>query len=492
MKDTITSSQNAQEEFLLIVQNGPQANQQFKIASGEHSIGRHGSNQIQLIDPRISSKHARITVEAGEVSIEDLDSSNGTFVNGQHIVLPVLLSPGDVIGISEDIHLLLITEDEAYEGGATRVDSLPAVQRTMTPPPIAPPPISSPTINPSANLPQPQHPQTVQPVLPDELSFEDERPKFQLWWLIVGAGLIGIVIFGIILFAVFGKKNEEVAAPLTLAPIPTVFATAKPAPTMASVEPTQDEQVNLPTNTIPNPQEPTPKVDVQVEQPQDNSENKQISSTLFQGLVAYYPLDGNAIDASGNDVDALVHGAGLTEDRFLNANSAYYLDGEDDFIFAQSEAFKSLTSNITISMWIKTAGKIKEPTSLLKLSNIQGYAFNATQACGFVFDDNLFGFNIYQINVGTNVFLRQELASDRWHHIVGISENGTNLKIYLDTILVNSTTYGKELTDLQYLFIGGWVGKEGEEFPEIYIDDIYIYNRVLDISEIRALFEQHQ
>ena len=340
--------------------------------------------------------------------------------------------------------------------------------------------------------PQPQHPQTVQPVLPDELSFEDERPKFQLWWLIVGAGLIGIVIFGIILFAVFGKKNEEVAAPLTLAPIPTVFATAKPAPTMASVEPTQDEQVNLPTNTIPNPQEPTPKVDVQVEQPQDNSENKQISSTLFQGLVAYYPLDGNAIDASGNDVDALVHGAGLTEDRFLNANSAYYLDGEDDFIFAQSEAFKSLTSNITISMWIKTAGKIKEPTSLLKLSNIQGYAFNATQACGFVFDDNLFGFNIYQINVGTNVFLRQELASDRWHHIVGISENGTNLKIYLDTILVNSTTYGKELTDLQYLFIGGWVGKEGEEFPEIYIDDIYIYNRVLDISEIRALFEQHQ
>ena len=137
MKDTITSSQNAQEEFLLIVQNGPQANQQFKIASGEHSIGRHGSNQIQLIDPRISSKHARITVEAGEVSIEDLDSSNGTFVNGQHIVLPVLLSPGDVIGISEDIHLLLITEDEAYEGGATRVDSLPAVQRTMTPPPLA-------------------------------------------------------------------------------------------------------------------------------------------------------------------------------------------------------------------------------------------------------------------------------------------------------------------------------------------------------------------
>ena len=42
-----------------------------------------------------------------------------------------------------------------------------------------------------------------------------------------------------------------------------------------------------------------------------------------QGLVAYYPFNGNANDESGNGNNGVVHGATLTTDRFGNANAAY-------------------------------------------------------------------------------------------------------------------------------------------------------------------------
>ena len=47
---------------------------------------------------------------------------------------------------------------------------------------------------------------------------------------------------------------------------------------------------------------------------------------LNDGLVAYYPFNGNADDESGNGNDGIVYGATLTEDRFGNTDSAYYFD----------------------------------------------------------------------------------------------------------------------------------------------------------------------
>ena len=47
---------------------------------------------------------------------------------------------------------------------------------------------------------------------------------------------------------------------------------------------------------------------------------------LNDGLVAYYPFNGNARDESGNFNDGTVHGATLTEDRFGNEGNAYSFD----------------------------------------------------------------------------------------------------------------------------------------------------------------------
>lgn len=65
------------------------------------SLGRTSDNGIAFGDPFLSKKHARFTVREGQVSIEDLGSSNGTFVNGNRLNkgADALLADGDKIRI---------------------------------------------------------------------------------------------------------------------------------------------------------------------------------------------------------------------------------------------------------------------------------------------------------------------------------------------------------------------------------------------------------
>ncbi|RKY55315.1 MAG: hypothetical protein DRP89_03575, partial [Candidatus Neomarinimicrobiota bacterium] len=70
------------------------------------------------------------------------------------------------------------------------------------------------------------------------------------------------------------------------------------------------------------------------------------------GLVAYYPFNGNANDESGNGNDGTVNGATLTTDRFGNENSAYSFDGVDDYIMVQdSPELQFGTNDFTIALW---------------------------------------------------------------------------------------------------------------------------------------------
>ena len=55
----------------------------------------------------------------------------------------------------------------------------------------------------------------------------------------------------------------------------------------------------------------------------------QASADLNDGLIAYYPFNGNANDESGNGNDGTVNGATLTNDRFGNEDSAYSFDGNN-------------------------------------------------------------------------------------------------------------------------------------------------------------------
>ena len=77
------------------------------------------------------------------------------------------------------------------------------------------------------------------------------------------------------------------------------------------------------------------------------------SAGLEDGLRAYYPFNGNANDESGSGNDGIVYGATLTEDRFINSDSAYSFDGVDDYIDVGDDNSLKMTDAITISAWVK-------------------------------------------------------------------------------------------------------------------------------------------
>ena len=80
-----------------IARDGALEGQRFEL-DGDRTIGREGAD-ITLDDDQVSRSHARVSVAGATITIEDLGSTNGTFVNGAKIEAPTTLAPGDTVRI---------------------------------------------------------------------------------------------------------------------------------------------------------------------------------------------------------------------------------------------------------------------------------------------------------------------------------------------------------------------------------------------------------
>ena len=95
-----------------------------ELADGSYMIGRGESCRIRFPFQDVSERHAMLTVRGGEAAIEDLHSSNGTFVNGEPIDRRVVLDGGMVVQIGSS--MLRVSEDAAAGRGAQgQVDAAP-------------------------------------------------------------------------------------------------------------------------------------------------------------------------------------------------------------------------------------------------------------------------------------------------------------------------------------------------------------------------------
>src|SRR5271156_4836841 len=74
----------------LIVLAGGNVGEMYRLDEGETFLGRGQNATIKLMDDGISRKHARIIQHGGEVAIEDMQSSNGTIVNGAPVSMQLL------------------------------------------------------------------------------------------------------------------------------------------------------------------------------------------------------------------------------------------------------------------------------------------------------------------------------------------------------------------------------------------------------------------
>ena len=139
--------------YRLTVRQGPVPGKILELVKDMLTIGRDVSNDLVINDAEVSRNHARLTAQSGGYLIEDLASTNGTFVNGQRLISPKLLNAGDVVGLGETIVL-----DFSYmaDAGATVVASAPPPMRPAAEPPTAPPVMPSPE-----PMPEPAAPPTM-------------------------------------------------------------------------------------------------------------------------------------------------------------------------------------------------------------------------------------------------------------------------------------------------------------------------------------------
>ncbi len=95
--------------YALVVDGGPQTGLTYVLGEGETSAGRSAESDIFLEDVTVSRHHAVFAVDGEGLTVTDLGSTNGTYVNGRRHETAVL-APGDEVMLGK-FHLVVVVGD---------------------------------------------------------------------------------------------------------------------------------------------------------------------------------------------------------------------------------------------------------------------------------------------------------------------------------------------------------------------------------------------
>lgn len=150
--------------FQLIMRRGPQPGEITSLTKQAMIIGRDGRQDIVINDPEISRQHSRFVLQPEGYLLEDMGSTNGTFVNGVRLTAPRLLSDGDEVGLGETVVLVYQAfVNEAIEtvmAPNASFDAFPEpTQAAIPPPPFEISPSPEPVASPPFDSPFPSEPE---------------------------------------------------------------------------------------------------------------------------------------------------------------------------------------------------------------------------------------------------------------------------------------------------------------------------------------------
>lgn len=215
-----------------------------------------------------------------------------------------------------------------------------------------------------------------------------------------------------------------------------------------------------------------------------------------ENLVAYWPFNGNANDESNHGWNGTVNGPTLVQDRFGNANSAYFFNNTS--INTITTQFPGILGDDarTISFWQTS----DNTTTSVSMSYGAGTNYTYDHGCTFVmFAQRI---NPNQLIVGVDLrfggiaYVVNDNSTE-WHHYTFVVPEMTQPKtqdvmIYRDGIIM-TTVYSNwgdvainTLEGLDFIF-GQFVNSE---YFEGSIDDIRVYDKALTETEIQALYHE--
>ena len=212
---------------------------------------------------------------------------------------------------------------------------------------------------------------------------------------------------------------------------------------------------------------------------------------LNAGLVAYWPLDGNAQDASGNGHHGTVAGATPAVDRHGNSSACYDFDGIDDFIFGSAEGLP--TAERTTAFWFY-ADNLDRPSPF-------GYGGGGCGTTWFVGINHGFC-ECCVIGRHCSGIIESPLSSitaESWHH-VAVTTHATGTRLYIDGRLVASNAVFENTTNVTGTeFSIGVIPSPGGDAPYTdgnvqfmsgRIDEVRVYDRALATQELRQLADR--
>lgn len=215
------------------------------------------------------------------------------------------------------------------------------------------------------------------------------------------------------------------------------------------------------------------------------------ANVVTDQLVAYFPFNNNALDASGNGHDGTVNGAQLTEDRFGNANSAYLFDGIDDYIeVLDSPDLRLNQTDFSFSSWSRNMAP-SEGHNVILAKRGPEYSDGWFHSLQTVDSDSVRPYYIVSGgHLDPRVFTHESVQTNTWVHTVVTYELALQkLSFYIDGEFISehsnipspnaatseNLTIGKDSKSALYCFNGT-------------IDDICIYDKALSAQEVNALY----
>jgi len=220
---------------------------------------------------------------------------------------------------------------------------------------------------------------------------------------------------------------------------------------------------------------------------------------LKEGLVAYYPFNGNAKDESSNSNDFTVKGATLTKDRHGISDRAYAFDGVNAYMEAPNHPSLQLTQ-FTVSVWMHPISARHSPILLKDTHHsLENYGlwFGGGLIPSHLPNDGrlrvgifLKGRNQYNLPSKSPVVLDSYIMVTMT--AVTMATNKTRMKLFIDGKLDNEREVndvpGIDQLPLYLGYDGGYPGGGGYAKFHGTLDDIRIYNRALSEAEVKELY----
>lgn len=163
------------DSFRLIVRRGPRPNEVYELGDEVLNLGRDITNDLVINDREVSRHHLRFTKGADGITMEDLGSTNGTFINGKRLTGATGLKNGDMVGLGETVTL-------QFEAGRPGAEVPPPVQQAPAPSPQAQSDVDAayrpPAQKPAAQIPAQASPPPQQAV-PQADPYSQQQPAPQ-------------------------------------------------------------------------------------------------------------------------------------------------------------------------------------------------------------------------------------------------------------------------------------------------------------------------